>query len=316
MASTRICWAVHDGRAGVRNQALGLAEAVARIADVRVEERVLGRAASPRQRWAERLGFSHDPAINPPWPHLWIACGRRTLPASIAMRRWARGQTYVVQLQHPRRRLSAFDLVVAPRHDELSGRNVIPMIGSPNRIDAGALAAAAERFEAELLRLKTPRVAVLVGGHSKRHRMDAASVAALAAALTALRDQGASLMITASRRTPQAARDAIAACAGQKNVWVWNGEGENPYFAFLAGADAVLATRDSVNMLTEAATAGKPVLTLPVAGRDGKLAALYRELEERDYARPFAGRLETWTVRPLAETARVAREIVDRASVL
>lgn len=315
MGTTRICWAVHDGRAGIRNQALGLADAVARIADVQVEERVLGRAGL-----LERWGFAHDPALNPPWPHLWIACGRRTLATSIAMRRWSRGQTFVVQLQHPRRRLGGFDLVVAPEHDRLHGRNVVSMLGSPNRIHADALHVAETRFAAELIRLKRPRAAVLVGGNSKRHRMDRASVAALRDALEALRAQEVGLMITASRRTPQAARDVIAGFAGRKNVWVHDGAGpeagENPYLAFLAAADAVLATRDSVNMLTEAASAGKPVLTLPVAGRDGKLDRLYRALAKRDAIRPFSGRFETWSVAPLTETARAAREIVDRSSIL
>jgi mitochondrial fission protein ELM1 len=311
MGATRICWAVHDGRAGIRNQALGLAEAVARIADVRVEERVLGEAG-----WAERLGFAHDPTLNPPWPNLWIACGRRSVKRSISMRRWAKGQTYVVQIQHPRRDPSLFDLVVAPEHDRLQGSNVISMIGSPNRIDAEALVTAEWRFGAELARLRRPRAAVLVGGASKRHRMDQASLAALSDALSALRAQGVSLMISSSRRTPQDARTIIAAHKGEKNVWVYDGEGDNPYFAFLAAADVVLVTRDSVNMLTEAATAGKPVLTLPVAGRDGKFSRLYETLQARNSIRPFAGRLETWQTTPLAETARLAREIVDRSSIL
>lgn len=311
MTAPRICWAVHDGRAGNRNQALGLAEAVARVADVQVEERTLGRSGL-----LERLGFAHDPALNPPWPHLWIACGRRAIGASRAMRRWSRGQTYVVQIQDPRCDPAAFDLVVTPEHDRVRGRNVVTMLGSPNRIDAETLAAARARFDAHLLRLKKPRAAVLVGGASKRHRMDAESLAALSEALAALHTQDVGLMITASRRTPDDARAIVNAYAGEKNVWVYDGEGENPYFAFLAAADAVLVTRDSVNMLTEAATAGKPVLILPVAGRDGKLASLYAALQRSGYIRPFAGRLETWTVTPLDETARVAREIVDRASIL
>jgi len=111
-------------------------------------------------------------------------------------------------------------------------------------------------------------------------------------------------------------RAMLAARADDPGVWVYDGEGDNPYFAFLAAADAVLVTRDSTNMLTEAATAGKPVLTLPVAGHDGKFARLYRALQQRDYIRPFAGRLETWEVVPLGETARAAREIIDRSSIL
>ncbi len=315
MTAPRICWAVHDGRAGIRNQALGLAEAVARAAPLRIEERVVATSRG----WAglaERMGFSHDPALNPPWPNLWIACGRRTIPASAAMRRWSRGQTFVVQVQDPRIDPKKFDLVIPPEHDGLLGANVAPILGSPNRVSAELLNAARVQFADRLAALPRPRAAVLVGGASKRHRLDAACQSALSEALDGLRAQGVSLMITASRRTPEPVRAMLAARADDPGVWVYDGEGDNPYFAFLAAADAVLVTRDSTNMLTEAATAGKPVLTLPVAGHDGKFARLYRALQQRDYIRPFAGRLETWEVVPLGETARAAREIIDRSSIL
>jgi mitochondrial fission protein ELM1 len=42
-------------------------------------------------------------------------------------------------------------------------------------------------------------------------------------------------------------------------ISLWDGTGENPYFAFLATADAIVTTEDSVNMVTEATGTGKPV---------------------------------------------------------
>ncbi len=325
MEKPRLCWAVHDGRAGNRNQALSLAEAAAAFGHMRVEERILtapGGAAGPARRLGLRLGLTRDPALTPPWPHVWIACGAAVVGASAAMRRWSGGRTFTVQILNPHRSLRDFDLVVAPAHDGLSGPNVISMLGAPNRVTPERLKDAEAHFAAELARLPAPRAAVLIGGKSKRHRMDRASLATLADALSVLRDQGASLLVTTSRRTPAAAHEILSGLRGRDRVWLHDPEdssikgGENPYFAFLAAADVVLATRDSVNMLTEAASAGKPVLTLPAAGRDGKLAALYRSLEQRGHARPFVGKLEIWDAPVLDETARTAREIVDRASIL
>jgi len=39
-----------------------------------------------------------------------------------------------IYVQDPRMDPSAFDLVIAPEHDGLSGANVETMIGSPNRV--------------------------------------------------------------------------------------------------------------------------------------------------------------------------------------
>ena len=70
---------------------------------------------------------------------------------------------------------------------------------------------------------------------------------------------------------------------------VWDGAGENPYFAFLALADAIVVTEDSVNMVTEAAGTGKPVYVQSLAGRSSRLSRFHRLMQERGVTRPFEG---------------------------
>jgi mitochondrial fission protein ELM1 len=138
---------------------------------------------------------------------------------------------------------------------------------------------------------------------------------ALVETLASVRARGVSLMVATSRRTPELAGLSLQACFGaDAGTWLWTGEedGPNPYDAFLADADVVLVTKDSTNMITEAATAGKPVLLLDMAGADGKFAALYAELARRNLARPYEGDLTPWPVEPLKETDRAAAEIAQR----
>ncbi len=73
---------------------------------------------------------------------------------------------------------------------------------------------------------------------------------------------------------------------------MWDGTGDNPYFAFLALADAIVVTEDSVNMVTEAAGTGKPVYVQSLPGRSTRLARFHRLMQERGATRPFEGRLE------------------------
>ncbi|MEO0665230.1 MAG: ELM1/GtrOC1 family putative glycosyltransferase, partial [Pseudomonadota bacterium] len=152
----------------------------------------------------------------------------------------------------------------------------------------------------------SPRVAVLLGGPSGAARWTKTDVAALAQGLAALGAQGVGLVVTPSRRTPPALLDAARAAPG---AWVWDGAGANPYPAMLHGAAAALVTADSVNMASEAATAGLPVLVAPVSGLSPKLRRFHAAFEARGHARPFRGALETWSPPPLDEAARVAARL-------
>ena len=90
---------------------------------------------------------------------------------------------------------------------------------------------------------------------------------------------------------------------------VWDGSGDNPYFGFLALADAIVVTEDSVNMVTEAAGTGKPVYVQRLPGRSNRLARFHRLMRERGATRPFQGRLESWSYAPINDTEMVAAAV-------
>ncbi len=313
---------VSDGRAGMENQALGLAEAVTRLTPAEiVVKRVRWRPVFDPLPVSLKAPWMLDPTADAPfpagdatWPDLWVATGRATLPLSLAARRLSHGRTFVVQTQDPRLDPSRFDLVVAPTHDGLTGPNVVSITGSPHRITTEGLAEAAPVFADRLKALSRPHVAVLIGGRSKAFDLtpDHATVLAdrIADAVTAV---GGSLLLTFSRRTPEAAKVVLTTRLSQLPGWIWDGTSPNPLFAFLDAADHILVTEDSANMAAEAASTGKPVHVLPmIAPRaPGKFARLHADLMARGATRPFDGALETWTYPPLEETERAARAVVD-----
>lgn len=309
----------------MENQALGLAEALRRLspsADIDVRRvkwrKAFDRLPSALKKAAWMLDPSSDPvfpAADEPWPDVWIATGRATLPLSLMAKRRSKGRTFVVQTQDPRWRTGDFDLVVAPRHDLVEGPNVLSITGSPHRVTPERLAEGAKAFADRLEALPRPRLAVLIGGKSRAHDLPEAHAAELAEQIAAaIAAAGGSLMLTFSRRTPEAAKAAMTARLSRWPGWIWDGTGANPYFAFLHHADHVLVTEDSANMAAEAASTGKPVHILPmVALKAGdKFDRLHADLRAREAARPFDGTLEGWSYEPLAETERAAREVLDR----
>jgi uncharacterized protein len=298
MTKPRICWAVSDGRAGMASQVLGLAQALGRLTPLAITPVTLARTGP--------LAVQDGPA-----PDVWIGCGRAAVRAAPAVRA-AHADALMVYIQDPRAHHDVFDLILPPHHDRLNGPNVLPLIGSPNRVTPELLDAERIAFADRLAQIRAPRAAVLIGGESKHHRFSEDACAYLIDRIEALRAQRLGLLITLSRRTP----DGFAALireryAGKPDIWLHQGDGPNPYFAFLAGADWIFVTEDSTNMLTEAAATGTPVYRLGVDGNPGKFRRLYAALEGHGAVRPFLGAPERWTYVPLHETERAAQRVLE-----
>jgi mitochondrial fission protein ELM1 len=205
--------------------------------------------------------------------------------------------------------------VVAPAHDGVVGANVLSITGSPHRVTEARLAEGAAAFADRLEPLPRPRVATLIGGRSRAFDLTEAHAADLADRIArAVEAAGGSLMLTFSRRTPEAAKSAMTRRLADLPGLIWDGDGPNPYFAFLKFADHILVTEDSANMAAEAASTGAPVHILPMIPLKpaDKFARLHADLRDRGAARPFDGALERWRYTPLAETDRAAREVMKR----
>jgi mitochondrial fission protein ELM1 len=313
-------WAVSDGRAGIENQVLGLAEAIARLTPAKIVTKHIHYAPA-FAKWPTALRLVPDAMLSgdsdplkAPYPDIWIAAGRATLPHSRRMRRRAHGKTLVVQLQDPKADLKAFDLVIAPEHDGLNAAHVLSLLGSTNRIAPEKLEAAYAQWRGRIEAFQRPYVTALIGGPSKAYDLSPDRAAALALQVKlAVQEAGGTLLMTVSRRTPAAAQAVFHDILKDVPGLFFDGTGENPYFAFLQAADHILVTEDSVNMTTEAAATGKPiqVLAMDRIKSKAKFHDFHDTLQARGITRPFSGHLENWDYVPLNETGRAAQHVLE-----
>lgn len=307
---TLTCWVISDGRRGIENQACGLAEAACEIRNIDIEKHVLSsgkafRAATPLMQFALKSKLQ-DYGLPSVTPDMAIGCGRQAIAALLTLRK-ADPDCYTVYVQDPKIDTERFDLVIAPEHDALSGSNVETMLGAPHRVTRDRIIKETLAFEKRLDTLPIPRAAFLIGGPSKTFRFSKADHENHLAAAHDLHAKGYSLLITTSRRTPEwAISDYLALASELRHVWVHSGDGENPYFAFLGGAEIILVTAESTNMLTEACATGKPVFTMPLTGDAGKFEQLHASLKKRCGLKPYQGDPHAPDYAPLQETARVA----------
>lgn len=306
---------VSDGRRGIENQALGLAEAVARRVDSAPEIRV--HALNPRPSFAAlppsvQLAFRKDYGLAD--AELIIGCGRQAIAPLLGLRRLGK-PGFIIYVQDPKVDPSRFDLVVAPDHDNLHSPFVESMIGAPNRITRDRIIGETLAHSADLAQYSMPRAMIAIGGPSKTHSLDKAIIDIHMKAARDLIHDGYSLLVTTSRRTPE---DVVQTWQDfshtEDKIWLHTADsrGPNPYFAFLGGADILLITEDSTNMLTEACSTGKPVYRLPMAGSGGKFDRLYQSLETRCNLARWGQAGTPAPYDALRETDRVAERIIAR----
>src|SRR5260370_15522005 len=117
-APSPVVWVLHDGKPGMRSQALGLAEA----AGLRFSEMPLSVrrpwAWLPPQLWVAPLVAATNAGhpLLPPWPDLVIGCGRNTVRPALAIRRASGGRTLAPHIPDPRLGPRQFDLPFVPDH--------------------------------------------------------------------------------------------------------------------------------------------------------------------------------------------------------
>ncbi len=313
-----LIWGITNGSAGMVSQVSGVGELLAAKTNSQFVLKTFKRKAP----WGVLPGYvifrvlaqltADSDDANPPWPDVILSSGRRAAPFAIAIKKLADKRCTIVHLQDPRIAPSFFDLVVAQEHDHLHGTNVISTFTALHSVTEKKLKAAAEQF-AHLGTMLSPRATVLIGGATHNYTPNDAAMQQLIAQLESALRVGGSLMMTASRRTLPQHLEMLKTWAAGKGarVYLYDGESENPYLGLLAHADFILATDDSVNMMSEALATGKPLYILPWQGHKRTKPANFAEkLIEKSVARKFEGALVPFSITPIDEKKEVVNAII------
>jgi mitochondrial fission protein ELM1 len=207
------------------------------------------------------LDAGRSDRLVPPWPDLAITAGRRNEPVARWIRRQSGGRTRLVHLGRPWAPVECFDLVVTTPQYELPERaNVLGIAAPLHAVTPARLAEAAVQWSPAFADLPRPWIAVLVGGDSPPYVFDCETAGRLGRAATELA-HGGTLLVTTSPRTRHEATEALRKAIGARcHFHEWTpGGGANPYLGYLALADAIVVTGDSVSMVAEACATEKPV---------------------------------------------------------
>lgn len=200
--------------------------------------------------------------IQPPWPDLLLTAGRRNEAAARWIATTSKGSTKLVQLGRPWHHPRHFDLVLTtPQYMVPRADNVISLdlpLNSPIFESADS-----SRFE----HLPRPHLVLLIGGHSGALTLHQALARELLRHANRLSNAlSGSLLVSTSARTPASTMRLLEGLQAPHHLWRW-GAPSNPYRDYLASADAVIVTSDSVSMLADSLASAKPVLIFDLSDR-------------------------------------------------
>ena len=299
-------------------QCEAVARALGLVPDIRpVRPRALFRLFAPSgpPDWRD-LGNRPDAALREPYPDIALASGRETVPYLRSLKKRS-PQTFCIYMGDPRTSHGIFDLIALPDHDDYRAGNVTTFLTTPHPRDEATLEDARQRPDSRVAALKQPRIAMLLGGPSANYTFEPADIVAIAGIAQTALSSGASIMVSVSRRTPATLTEKISAAIAQAGVdqsraFIYDSSGANPYVSMLALADTIVVTADSVNMIGEAVSTGKPVYLYEPTGHAGKFMHLLGQLTARHAIRRWEGKFESWTYTPVNSTPAVAAEIAAR----
>ncbi|MDG4719141.1 MULTISPECIES: mitochondrial fission ELM1 family protein [Thalassospira] len=315
---THLIWVLADDRAGNVNQAIGVAEALAQPFK-RIDIGYTKLARLPNIIRGTSLMGVDVPSrtrLVAPWPDLVISAGRRTAPIARWIKKQSRGHTRICQIMRPDCGEGAFDLIAVPAHDRMTIReNILEIPGAPHRVTETRLLIEADTWRPQFKGLPTPRFAVIVGGNTKKSvfTRDMADEL-ISKAIEAARAVDGSLMVTTSRRTGPENEALIAERLETSGLTYhlhdWMSKNENPYFGYLALADVLIVTGDSVSMCCEAAAApGGVYIYAPDGLALDRHKLLHQSLYEGGYACPMLAGSELVPFRhPSLQPARLVAQ--------
>lgn len=313
-------WILSDDRPGTSSQAIGLAERIG------FEYRVINLkynflASIPNFLFSKSLlrlnKESKSEILSSDYlPRVVISAGRRSATIGLFIKKISHSKTDLIQIMNPNLNFKKFDLVILPKHDEIDEKkfkNLVTTIGSLTKIDEKIIANEVEKFHSWFANISKKKIALIIGGSSKKTVFDEESAKKLAEISSKIsNNMDATLLILTSRRSDEKIIEAIKSnlnCDFKFFDWRIIKE-DNPYLAILGYSDFFIVSGDSVSMISECCSTGKPVYIFD----SNKISTeKHRRFHENLLSNNFAKKLEddqetleNFLPKKLEETKRVA----------
>ncbi len=311
-------WVLVDSRIGNANQAIDLARKISSFSVIKeIKYNILSKLPSIFYKFYPihiKRSVLHE-LRKQELPDVIISSGRRTGALAVFLKKIAKHEIKIIQIMRPCISADFFEMIILPQHDVFkeSTANVYRIVGALNNVQE-KIKNTIDDFRRHHPTLQN-FIAVLVGGSTKKNKMTISDAAILVSNLENISiNHSANLFISFSRRTPADVKKYIKSKLNKEHV-IYDPaiDGNNPYPAFIALADYIIITADSISMCSEAAATGKPLYIYTPDGFTSKKHRYFaQQLIDLGYAKQLkkdTDFLKKYEYEPLNELENVVTEI-------
>ena len=243
-----------------------------------------------------------------------ISCGRKSVVPSIFLKQKYKNQIMNIHIQDPKVSLDNFDLIVAPEHDGIEGKNVLKSKGAIHYLRNDELKENENYLKSKINKEKV--VALIVGGPNKYYDYNQNSIKELLwLMLEIIRFNNYQLIFIPSMRTPQKVIDIANEVFDKKQIIISDVD-KKAYLSSLKLADHIVVTCDSTSMISEAAMTGKPIYVaqMPTIKKNNRFKKFFELFKSLNIIRnlPKDLMLVSWNYEKLNETDRISRYIKEK----
>jgi uncharacterized protein len=312
-------WILSDGKVGHTTQSEALARLLGWPYDIKHLrfhgwnrlQKVFWGLLPPHTFGIDRARSS---PLNPPWPDIVLNAGWRSVPVARWIRKQNQGHTRLVQLGRKAGfAIDLYDVAITPTYYGFPPHPRRIETATPlNQLTHQRLDMITQQWPNLFQNASHPRIVLILGGPTTVFSFTPAMASRLAQQIKDLAEQcGGTIFAVTSPRTGEAIAQAFETVLGPEHVlhrWR-SGQSDNPYLAYLTGADIILMTGDSESMLAEAATLDKPVYIIPLpANPQTWIGRLNDWIIQRAHARRLNRR---GTVRPQQGLERLCARLLS-----
>ena len=235
-----------------------------------------------------------------------ISCGRKSVIPSIVLKKKSK-KLFTIHIQDPKVNFNNFDLVIAPEHDEIKGKNVISSKGAIHYITKEEI----EKSKFYLSDKTTGEkiVTLILGGPNRYYDFNDQELTKIFNKMkTCFISKGYKVIVIPSMRTPKKVI-AMAAKAFRGEGHIVNEVDKKAYLSALALASCIVVTCDSTSMISEAATSGKPIFIahMQIKRNNYRFKIFFNLFQELGITKNLGDNVENWTYKSFNEAERIAK---------
>jgi len=272
--SKKNCWILSDNLTGHEKQSISLAE------KLNVNYKII---KTQKLNFLERnaltiFNLKKTKFLKTPFPKFIISCGKNTAYYAKLIKKKSKNKIFSIFIQKPPINTKNFDVVISPKHDKCRGSNVIETHGALTKINLEYIKSICKRKRPGVLNENF--ITVLIGGNSRHHKITNLILNQIINNLTLIQKKNKiKVLILFSRRTSKNDYMHLKKNLLNKNfIFVLPGSKQISYLNAISFSKAIIVTSDSVSMVTEACSTGKPTYIIDIPTKSKKFSLFIKNL--------------------------------------